>query len=114
MERQNHQNPFTKQYYKENEFVVGNTIYLKKYVFRLLEMDEYTKKYMIVSIIIKTLNQDNGQVFRDSDLTSVINRIRSAVKEGNLEQFAVDLLKFIDPDANQFVTKDSILIGLKR
>jgi len=56
MERQNHQNPFTKQYYKENEFVVGNTIYLKKYVFRLLEMDEYTKKYMIVSIIIKTLN----------------------------------------------------------
>jgi hypothetical protein len=51
MERQFHQNPFTKVTYKEKEFVVGNTIYLKKYVFRLLDMDEYTKNYMIVSQI---------------------------------------------------------------
>ena len=51
MERQQHQNPFTKLTYKESECVVGNTVYLKKYVFRLLEMDEYTRKYMIVSQI---------------------------------------------------------------
>jgi hypothetical protein len=48
MERQTHQNPFTKQIYKENEFVVSNTVYLKKFAFKLLEMDEYTRKYMIV------------------------------------------------------------------
>lgn len=48
MERQAHQNPFTKEQYNEKAFVVGNTIYLLKYVFRLLEMDEYTKNYMIV------------------------------------------------------------------
>lgn len=52
MERQTHQNPFTKKIYKENDFVVGNTIYLKKYMFRLLEMDEYTRKYMIVNFKI--------------------------------------------------------------
>jgi len=48
MERQQHKNPYTKIEYKEKEFVVGNTIYLKKYIFRLLDIDEYTKKYMIV------------------------------------------------------------------
>jgi hypothetical protein len=53
-------------------------------------------------------------VFRDSDLTSVINRIKSSVKDGNLEQFAVELLQFIDPEAQMFVTKDSILIGLRK
>lgn len=57
MEKQGHQNPFTKQSYKEKEFVVGNTIYLKKYVFRLLEMDEYTKKYMIVIYSIKKIRK---------------------------------------------------------
>jgi hypothetical protein len=48
MERQQHKNPYTKSYYAEREFVVGNTIYLKTYIFRLLEMDEYTRNYMKV------------------------------------------------------------------
>ncbi len=31
-----------------------------------------------------------------------------------MEKFAVDLLQFIDPDGQQFVSKDSILIGLRK
>ena len=51
MERKKHRNPYTNKYYKETDFIYGNTIYVNKYIFRLLECDNYTDKYMKVYIV---------------------------------------------------------------
>lgn len=49
MERGKHRNPITNNDYKEYEFQVGNSVFLKSFVFKLLECDEYTKNYMKVN-----------------------------------------------------------------
>ena len=46
-EKQRVKNPYTNKYYTEKDFVLGNLIYVNKYTFKLIEMDEYTRKYMV-------------------------------------------------------------------
>jgi len=105
MERQKHKNPYSNKYYAEKDFVVGNTIYINKYIFKLLECDEYTKKYM----------RDNPENFRDSDVNNVVERIRlSGLKYNSREEFVIDVLKTLDPSGNNFVSKEEILEGLKK
>jgi hypothetical protein len=105
MERQRHKNPYTNKFYTERDCVVGNTIYINKYIFRLLECDDFTKKYM----------RDNYENFRDSDLMAVIDRIKlGALKYGNLEEFVVDVLRTLDPKATNFVRKEEIVEGFKK
>lgn len=105
MERQKQKNPYTNKYYSEKDIVVGSTLYINKYIFKLFECDEYTKKYMI----------DNSEIFRDSDLHAVIGRIKIAgLKYSNLEEFVVQILKVLDPDGANYVSKDDILEGFKK
>lgn len=105
MERAKHKNPYTNKYYNEKDFVNGNNIYINKYIFKLQECDEYTKKYMI----------DNHEIFRDSDLNAVIERVKLAgLKYSNPEEFTIDLLKTLDPNGLHFITKDDILNGFKK
>jgi hypothetical protein len=105
MERKKVKNPYTTRYYAERDFVVGNTIYVNKYVFKLLDCDEYTKKYMI----------DNPELFKDSDILAVVNRIRTAgAKERCLEEYTVSLLKTLDPQGRHFIGKDELINGFKR
>ena len=47
-EKQRVKNPYTKEYYTEKDFVLGNLIYVNKYTFKLIEMDEYTRKLIYV------------------------------------------------------------------
>jgi EF-hand domain-containing protein 1 len=105
MERQKHKNPYSNKYYAEKDFVVGNTIYINKYIFKLLECDEYTKKYM----------KDNPENFRDSDVNNVVERIRLAgLKYNSREEFVIDILKTLDPSGNNFVSREEILECLKK
>ena len=105
LERKKMKNPFTKKYYTEKDLVVGNTIYLNKYTFRLLECDEYTKKYM----------RDNAEIFRDSDCSEVIERIKTAGKKyENFEIFLITILKILDPDNKGYITSEEIREGLKK
>jgi hypothetical protein len=105
MERQKHKNPYTNKYYAEKDFVVGNTIYINKYIFKLLECDDYTKKYM----------RDNYENFRDSDVTNVVERIKlAALKHSSLEEFVIDVLKTLDPYGSNFVSKEDIVEGFKK
>ena len=105
MEKAKMKNPYTNRYYTEKDLKIGNTIYLNKYTFRLLECDEYTKKYM----------RDNAEVFRDSDASGIIERIRLASnKYDNLDKFLIEMLRAIDPSGKGFVNKDTILEGFKR
>ena len=105
MEKAKMKNPYTNRYYTEKDLKIGNTIYLNKYTFRLLECDEYTKKYM----------RDNAEVFRDSDPSGVVERIRLAsVKYQSLDRFLIEMLRAIDPSGKGFVAKDAIIEGFKR
>ena len=82
-------NSYTNRYYQEKDLQVGNTIYLNKYTFKLMEVEEYKKKYM----------RDNAEIFRDSDCSEVVERIRvSGNKYENMEKYLVDILKVIDPN----------------
>lgn len=105
MEKQKIKNPYTNRYYTEKDFIVGNTIYVNKFIFKLTECDDYTKKYM----------SDNADVFKDSDLNSIVNRIRAAgIKHNSDEAFAVELIKELDPKGNHSVSKNQILNGFKK
>jgi len=50
MERGKHKNPITTNDYKENDFQIGTSVFLKSFIFKLLACDEYTKNYMKVNI----------------------------------------------------------------
>ena len=50
---------------------MGNNIYINKYIFRLLESDEYTRKYM----------RDNPEVFKDSDMNFIHDRIHAIAQK---------------------------------
>lgn len=105
MERQKQKNPYTNRYYNEKDFIVGNTIYINKYIFKLYECDDYTKKYM----------KDNAEVFRDSDLCAVLGRIKVAgLKYENLEDYVIDILKVLDPEGQNYVSKEDIVEGFKK
>jgi len=105
LERKRMKNPYTNKYYSEKDLMVGKTIYLNKYIFRLLECDEYTKKYM----------RDNAEIFRDSDCSEVIGRIRtSANGYNNLDDYLVNILKVLDPQNKGFISSDEIVEGFKK
>jgi hypothetical protein len=68
IERKKQVNPYTNKYYSEKEFIVGNTIYIKNYTFKLHECDETSKHYM----------EDNEELFLDFDAHALLSRIKIA------------------------------------
>lgn len=105
MERQKCKNPYTNQYYIPKDFIKGKDIYLNNYIFRLLECDEYTKKFMV----------DNPEIFRDSDLAFVINRLRKgALSYKSLDEYSVEVLKYLDPEGSHYVSSASIVNCFKK
>jgi hypothetical protein len=105
MERQKCKNPYTDLYYTPKDFVKLKDVYLNKYIFRLTECDEYTKKYMI----------DNPEMFRDSDLEFVINRLRKgALQFKCMEDYAIEVIKTLDPSGNHYVDLKEIVACFKK
>ena len=104
MERQKVKNPYTNNYYQPKDFVKGKDVYLNSYIFRLVECDEYTKKYMI----------DNPKMFRDSDLAFVVDRLRKgALQYKSFEDYSIEFIKVIDPTSAHYVDKDTIIRSFK-
>jgi hypothetical protein len=53
-------------------------------------------------------------LFQDSDLISVVDRIRKAsMKYNTLEDFGIDILSKLDPKAEGFISKNQIQNSLK-
>lgn len=105
MERKKHKNPFTKKFYNEKDFSVGLTLYLNSFIFKLLDNDEYTKKYM----------RENPEVFTDSNVDSIVSRLRLVSnKHSSYEEFLISCLRNIDPQGNEYVFKESIVEGFKK
>ena len=79
-------------------------IYVNTYIFKLIQNDEYTKKYM----------ENNSDIFIDSNIKNVISRIRiGSINFGEYQDFLIHLLYAIDPNATNFATKDEIINGFK-
>ena len=103
-EKQRVKNPYTNKYYTEKDFILGNLIYVNKYTFKLVEMDEYTRKYML----------SNSDIFKDSDIQNIVSRIRLGANEFNdFEDFLVHLLYVVDPKGSNYASKDDIINGVK-
>ena len=105
MERKKHKNPFTKINYVEKDFTVGSTIYLNSFIFKLIDSDDYTKKYM----------RDNPDVFIDSNIQAILNRVRlAATKFASYEDFLMHIVRNVDPANLGFVAKENVAEGLKK
>ncbi len=105
MERKKHKSPITKDYYQEKDFLIGRTIFLGGYKFQLLKADDYTEKYM----------EDNFDTFPEADLQAVLRKVkRSAAAFNSLQEYAIQLMKMIDPRGNGFVPIDDFFEGLQR
>lgn len=104
MERRKVINPNTGKYYTDKEFYIGATIYINKYIFKLVTCDDYTKHYM----------RDNCEDFHDSNIDKIIRRIQkeSAAYKSN-EEFLIQLIAYIDPNNKEFVSGNEIVEGLK-
>ena len=104
LERQRIKNPYTHKYYTEKDFSIGNLIYVNTYIFKLIQSDEYTRKYM----------EGNSDIFIDSNIKNVISRIRIGSNNfGDYQDFLIHLLYVIDPKANNYATKEDIKNGFK-
>ena len=54
----------------------------------------------------------NPEIFRDSDIKNIVNRIR-LVSGDDFEDFLIHLLYAIQPKGGDFASKDDIVNGLK-
>ncbi len=59
--------------------------------------------------------RDNAEIFRDSDCSEVIGRIRTAGNDfDNLDNYLVAILKCLDPNNKGYISSDEILEGFKK
>jgi Ca2+-binding EF-hand superfamily protein len=59
--------------------------------------------------------RDNAEIFRDSDCSEVVERIRvSGNNYENMEKYLVDILKVIDPNNKGYVSGEEIREGFKK
>ena len=59
--------------------------------------------------------RDNAEIFRDSDCSEVIERIRTSGNTYNdFNDYFVDILKAIDTESKGFVSSDEIVEGFKK
>jgi len=101
IEKQRIKNPYSKTYYSEKDFVPGNVIYVNKFIFKLLECDEYTRKYM----------RDNPEIFHDSNVNTIVGKIKGKVQNENYDDFLVKMLSVIDPQGTNFASLEDIHKG---
>src|SRR3569833_1706299 len=76
LEKKKHNNPVTKDYYQEKDFLIGRTVFLSGYKIQLLKCDEYTEKYM----------EDYGDLIPETHLVRVLDKIKKGASAFNSAQ----------------------------
>ena len=103
MERKKQTNPVTGRYYTEKDFLIGETLFLAGFKFKLVKADEYTEKYM----------EDNAQTFPAASVDSIVEKIKKGgAKFGNLQEYAIHLMKTLDKNNDGFVDLNEFVTGL--
>uniref|UniRef100_A0A0G4HB78 Calmodulin n=1 Tax=Chromera velia CCMP2878 TaxID=1169474 RepID=A0A0G4HB78_9ALVE len=95
LQRGHHLNGETGQRFKESDFRVGNEVTIRSAKFLLTEMDERTRR------IVENIPPDYPCI----DLKTVIERIRSAVREKHTT--VKDMFRHMDSDCTAVITKEA-------
>ena len=105
MERKKHKSPVTGTYYTEKDFLIGRTVFLGGFKFKLVSADEYTEKYM----------EDNPDQFPEAALDRIILKIKKLSSNyGSLQEYAIDLLKKLDKNNDGKISFGEFTDGLRR
>ena len=84
--------------------MIGKTIFLGGYKFCLLVADDYTMKYM----------KDNSDIFPEAEIANIIEKIKRAASSfSSLQQFAIDLIKKLDPNGQEVIPFKDFIEGVK-
>lgn len=104
LEKKKHKNPVTNDYYIEKDFLIGKTIFLGGYKFQLLKADEYTEKYM----------EDNCDVFKESDIVAILQKIKKGAQGYNsLQEYVIQLVRTLDKNGDGVIDFQEFCEGLK-
>lgn len=104
MERKKHNNPVTKAYYEERDFLIGRSVFLGGFKFQLVSADEYTEKYM----------EDNPDQFPEAAIENIINKIKKPASQyGGLQQYVIELLRRLDSNNDGFLSFGEFCAGIK-
>jgi len=69
-----------------------------------LKADEYTEKYM----------EDNPDLFPEASIENVLRKIKKgATKYRNLQEYVIELIKYLDKNGDGAITFEEFTIGLK-
>ena len=105
MERKKHKSPVTSTYYTEKDFLIGRTVFLGGFKFKLVSADEYTEKYM----------EDNPDQFPEASQDKIIMKIKKlASNYASLQEYAIDLLKKLDQNNDGKISFKEFTEGLRR
>lgn len=92
------------RYYTEKDFVIGQIVFLVGFKFRLCKADEYTEKYM----------EDNSHAFPEASINFIVEKIKKGAKNfGNMQEYAIHLMKVLDPNNDGFVDAVEFSAALK-
>ena len=103
LERRKFKNPYTKKYYEQTEFLIGNTIVLQNYRFLLTNCDEYTFSYM----------ESRETEFPQASYPAILRKIMSFGRN-NKQLFLVSVLKNIDESLGKMIQFKVFLEALEK
>ena len=103
LERRKFKNPYTKKYYEQTEFLIGNTIVLQNYRFLLTNCDEYTFSYM----------ESRETEFPQASYPAILRKIMSFGRN-NKQLFLVNVLKNIDESLGKMIQFKVFLEALEK
>lgn len=101
MEKAIHLNQVTGELFKREDMFKGNVIKIYNRAFKLLDCDEYTRKFI----------QDGG-IRRNYDLQGVLENIRESMKQ--LFPLVRDVFRTMDLDHDGVLTYDEFKLGLEK
>jgi len=103
MERKKQNNPDSGDYYRERDLAIGRSVHLGGFQFMLISADEYTEKYM----------EDNGASFPEASIAAVLDKIKAGANgSGNLQEYAIELMKALDKNNDGYVSLTEFANGL--
>ena len=80
-------------------------MFLVGFKFRLCKADEYTEKYM----------EDNSHSFPEASLEKIVDKVKKGAKNfENMQDYAVHLMKLLDPNNDGFVDAEEFTEALKQ
>jgi EF-hand domain-containing protein 1 len=103
LERRKFKNPYTKSFYDQKEFLIGNTIVLQNFRFLLTNCDEYTFNYM----------ENKSTDFPQASYPNILRKIMSYGRN-NRQGFLIELLKNIDPSLGNMIAFKVFLQALEK